>query len=360
MSDVYIKKRVSRIRNKLMEEDLEALLVTNPVNCRYLSGFTGSAVTLFITLEDAYLITDFRYSQQAEQEAPLFSIISRGSLASALEELCRDKGNQNIGFEQNYMTVYIHDLLRKSYSDLRLVPLFKIVEKLRAVKDIEEISLLRRAAEITQESYKKILSLIKPGMQEREVSIELEYLLKKEGGDKAAFDFIAASGERSSMPHGTASSKIIEPGDLLTLDFGVHYQGYCSDMTRTVAIGYAGEREKELYQLVLRAQMEALSHIRAGITGETADNTARRMITEKELGKNFGHGLGHGLGLEVHEEPRLAPGIKTVLETGMVVTVEPGVYIPGFGGVRIEDTVVIQDNGCDMLTQKYKEDLLIL
>ena len=356
----YFEKRLSRLRKKLREQNLEAFFITNPVNCRYLSGFSGSTVNLLISLEEAYLITDFRYSQQAEEEAPLYSIIAKGSMFSVLEGLCRDYSLKSIAFEQNYMTVYSYESLKKSLSEVKLVPLIKTVEELRTVKDLHEISLLRKAAEITEESFIKILPFIKPGIQERDVSLELEYLLKQEGGTKAAFDFIAASGKRSSMPHGVASSKRIELGDLVTLDFGIHYQGYCSDMTRTVAVGYAGEREKNLYQLVLQAQMEALQHIKAGISGESADYTARKLIAEKGQGKNFGHGLGHGLGLEVHEEPRLAPGIKTILKSGMVVTVEPGVYLPGFGGVRIEDMVLIQENGCEMLTQKYKEELLIL
>lgn len=360
MNEDYVNKRLSRLRKKLREQNLEAFFITNPVNCRYLSGFSGSTVNLLISLEGAYLITDFRYSQQAEEQAPLYSIISKGSMFSALEGLCKEHSLKNIAFEQNYITVYTYELLKKSLSEVNFVPLFHYVEELRAIKDSQEISLLRKAAQITEESFRKILPYIKPGIEEREVSLELEYLLKKEGGEKAAFDFIAASGKRSSMPHGVASSKRIERGDLVTLDFGIHYQGYCSDMTRTVAVGYAGERENELYQFVLQAQMEALQHIKAGISGESVDYIARKLLAEKGLGKNFGHGLGHGLGLDVHEEPRLAPGVKTILQSGMVVTVEPGVYLPGFGGVRIEDMVLIQDNGCEMLTHKYKEELLIL
>ncbi|UNC92560.1 M24 family metallopeptidase [Candidatus Contubernalis alkaliaceticus] len=360
MNEDYFIKRLSKLREKLMGKNLEAFIIANPVNCRYLSGFSGSTVTLLIGLKEAFLITDFRYAQQAQEEAPLFTLITSGPTRSSLEKLCKDYSFKNIAFEQNYLTVYGLELLKGSLSDVNLIPLYRTVEELRVIKDPLEISLIRKAAQITEESFEKILPFIKAGRKEREISIELEYLLKKEGGEKTAFDFIAASGKRSSMPHGTASSKIIEPGDLLTLDFGIKYQGYCSDMTRTVAVGFVGEREKDLYQLVLKAQLEALKHIGPGITGETADDFARKLIAGRGLGSNFGHGLGHGLGLEVHEEPRLAPGIKTILKPNAVVTVEPGVYLPGFGGVRIEDMVLITDEGLEMLTQKHKEELLIL
>ncbi|MDO9574846.1 MAG: Xaa-Pro peptidase family protein [Candidatus Contubernalis sp.] len=360
MNEDFLKQRLRKFREKLIEKNLDAFLITNPVNCRYVSGFSGSTVNLLIGLQEAFLITDFRYAQQAEEEAPLFTLISRGPILSSLEELCKDYPFKNIAFEQNYMTVYGFQSLKRSLSKVNLISLYGIVEELRIVKDSQEISLIRKAAQITEESFKKILPFIKAGIKEREVSIELEYILKKEGGEKTAFDFIAASGKRSSMPHGAASSKVIEPGDLLTLDFGITYQGYCSDMTRTVAVGFAGEREKDLYLLVLQAQKEALLNIRSGMTGETADYFARKLIVDQGLGSNFGHGLGHGLGLEVHEEPRLAPGVKAFLKPNTVVTVEPGVYLPGFGGVRIEDMVLITDDGCELLTQKYKEELLIL
>lgn len=361
MDAVFIHQRLGKLRARLRENNLEAIFVSNPVNCRYLSGFTGSSVYLLIMLEEAFLLTDFRYLDQALEEAPLFSLIPiRNSFTTTFEELVKKKCLKKMGFEENHLTVYWYETLKKILGEVELIPLYQEIENLRAVKDEGEISLLQEAAKITERCFEKILHYLKPGVIEEDIANELEYMLKKEGAQKAAFDFIVASGKRSALPHGAASKKKVEPGDMVVIDFGIYYKGYCSDMTRTVAVDYIGERERRLYKLVLSAQKEAIQGIREGITGEEADALARQVIAEAGYGENFGHGLGHGVGLEVHEEPRLSANNKSILKRGMVVTVEPGVYFSGWGGIRIEDMVVIRKNKCELLTQKYKEEFTVL
>ncbi|PKM83640.1 MAG: Xaa-Pro dipeptidase [Firmicutes bacterium HGW-Firmicutes-13] len=357
----FINQRLYNLRTRLHEKELEGILISNPINCSYLSGFTGTSVYLLIMTEEAYLITDFRYLDQAVEEAPLFSLISlKNTFTSTVEEIVKKKRLKKMGFEQNHLTVYWYETLKKILGDVELVPLYQEVETLRAVKDEGEIRLIKEAAEIAEKSFEKILNYLKPGVMEEDIANELEYILKKEGGQKAAFDFIVASGKRSSLPHGAASKKKVEPGDIVVLDFGIYYNGYCSDITRTVAINYAGERERRLYKLVLSAQKEAIQGIKEGLTGEEADALARQVITKAGYGENFGHGLGHGVGLEVHEEPRLSANTKSILKQGMVVTIEPGVYFSGWGGIRIEDMVVIRESKCELLTQKLKDEFIVL
>ncbi len=363
MEEDYIYRRLRNLRKVLgeKEREVEGFLISNPINCRYLSGFTGSSVYLLITMEEAFLLTDFRYREQALEEAPCYSLISfQGSLASTLESFLKKKALKKIAFEHNHLTVYWYEVLRIKLPDLELVPLHQVVEGLRTVKDVKEINLIKEAARITEKSYKRILPFLKPGVGEEDVAIELDYIIKKEGGRKASFDFIVASGKRSSLPHGVASGKKLEHGDMVVIDFGIYYNGYCSDMTRTVAMSHAGNSERKKYRVVLEAQKKALEGIREGLSGEEADELARQVIIKEGWGDNFGHGLGHGVGLEVHEEPRLAPGNKNILKSGMITTVEPGIYFPGWGGIRIEDMVLISENSCELLTGDLKEELIVI
>ena len=361
MEEDYITRRLNNLRKALKNRGIDGFLISNPINCRYLSGFTGTSVYLLITMEEAFLITDFRYREQAVEEAPCFSLVSlQGSLDSTLENFLKKKRLKKIAFEHNYLTVYWYETLKNKLSGLELVPLHQVVEDLRTIKDIKEIKLIKEAAHITENSFKKILPYLKPGVREEDVVLELDYIIKKEGARKASFDFIVASGKRSSLPHGVASKKKIEHGDMVVIDFGIYYNGYCSDMTRTVAMSHAGNRERKLYKLVLEAQKRALGGIKEGLSGEEADELARQVIFKDGYGDNFGHGLGHGVGLEVHEEPRLAPRSKIILKNGMISTVEPGIYFSGWGGIRIEDMVLIGENGCELLTGDLKEELIVL
>lgn len=362
MKENHITKRLRKIRERIKEEEVEGVFITNPVNGRYLSGFTGTRVYLLIMQEDAFLLTDFRYRDQALEEAPHYSLVSlKGSLADSLKEIVDKKNIKSLAFEKQHLTLYWYDLLKEKLPPkIRLLPLYNLVENIRQIKDEEEIALLKEGAALTERCFTGILPYIKPGVREEEVACELEYLCRKGGGQKTAFDFIVASGRRSALPHGVASWKKIEPGDMVVIDFGIYYKGYCSDMTRTLAMGYAGSREKKLYSLVLKAQQEAVQGIEEGMSGEEADNLARKVLAEAGYGDNFGHGLGHGIGLEVHEEPRLAPKIKSTLQRGMVFSVEPGIYLTGWGGIRIEDMALLREGGCELLTGNFKEELLVL
>ncbi len=355
-------KRLRKVRERIKQEEVEGVFITNPVNCRYLSGFTGTRVYLLILKEEAFLLTDFRYRDQALEEAPHYSLVSlKGSMADSLKELMDKRIIKTLGFEKQHLTFYWYELLKEKLPQkTRLVPLDNLVENIRQIKDQEEITLLKEASALTEKCFTGILPFIKPGVKEEEIACELEYLCRKGGGQKVAFDFIVASGRRSALPHGVASFKRIEPGDMVVIDFGIIYKGYCSDMTRTLAMGHAGSREKKLYKLVLKAQGEAVQGIEEGMSGEEADNLARKILSEAGYKDNFGHGLGHGVGLEVHEEPRLAPKMKPLLKKGMVFSVEPGLYFSGWGGIRIEDVVLLRDSGCELLTSSFKEELLVL
>jgi len=235
------------------------------------------------------------------------------------------------------------------------VPLKGDVDALRQIKSEEELEYLEKAEAIGDLAFEKILTILKPGMTELEVAAELEYQMKKAGAENFSFSTIVASGLNSSMPHAIPGEKKLEEGDFVTMDFGCTYKGYCSDMTRTVVLGKASEKQKEIYNTVLKAQLAALDAIKAGVTGKSVDKVARDIITEAGYGECFGHGLGHSVGLFIHEEPRLSPAGETVLEENMIETVEPGIYVPGFGGVRIEDMVAVTKDGCKNFTHSPKE-----
>lgn len=352
-------QRVNRLRELMKRHDAEAFFVTNDVSRRYLSGFTGTSGYLVITMEEAILFTDFRYREQAPRQAAGFRVIEHGpdaaeTIAATLKEL----GVTRLAFEQHDVS-YADYTAYKDKFKIPLVPADKFVEQLRMVKDDEEIEQIRKACELVDRTFEHMLEVIRPGMTEKQVAIELEIFMRSQGADAPSFTTIVASGWRSSLPHGTASDKVLEKGDFVTLDFGAYMNGYCSDITRTIVLGEATDRHREIYQIVLEAQMLALERIKPGMTGKEADAIARDFIAKAGYGDCFGHGLGHGLGMEIHEEPRLSRTGSAVLVPGMVVTVEPGIYIPGFGGVRIEDDAVVTENGLSRLTRSDKQ-LLVL
>jgi len=349
------KQRVDRLLKLLEQHDLEALFVTNAVNRRYLSGFTGSSGYLVVTPQDAILFTDFRYREQAPQQAKDFRVIEhQADPAETIAATLKELGVTRLGFEQ-------HDLSYASYQSYQsklgvtLVAADKLIEQLRMVKDEQEVQLIETACELVDRTYEHMLGFIKPGMTERDVALELEFYMRANGADSTSFSTIVVSGVRSSLPHGGPTDKVLEKGDFVTLDFGAYMNGYCSDITRTVVLGEPTDRHREIYDIVLEAQLTALERIRPGMTGKEADAIARDLIARYGYGEHFGHGLGHGLGMEIHEEPRLSRTGEYVLEPGMIVTVEPGIYIPGFGGVRIEDDVVVTETGVRRLTKSSKQ-----
>lgn len=349
--------RLEALRRMMADRQIEYFLVTGAANRRYLSGFTGSSGVLLVSQERCWLVTDFRYFEQARQQAPDWELYpQKGKLSEALGELCREQGVTRLAFEKDHITYAQYETL--AGLGLELVGQAGLVEKLRMIKDEGELGAIRRAAALADDAFAHILSVIRPGMREEEVALELEYHMRRAGAAAVAFEIIVASGPRSALPHGRASSRRIEPGDFVTLDLGCVVDGYCSDLTRTVVVGRADEEQRKVYDLVARAQQAGLAALRAGRRGSEVDAEARKVIADAGHADHFGHGLGHGVGLEVHEAPRLSPQAagpdEPLLEAGMVVTVEPGVYIPHWGGVRIEDLVVVREDGCEILSRADK------
>lgn len=336
--------RLDRLRASFAE-GIDALLVLKPENRTYVSGFTGSNGYLVVGRSGDMLLTDFRYTEQARAQCPGIAVIDyapdlHGSLNTALKEA----GIARLGFESDYVPHALWVTLTEKL-EAELVPCSGLVEKLRMVKDEEELANMQKAAKIAEAALTEILPLIKPGVTEAFVAIELEIALRRLGSQGLPFAIIAASGPRSSLPHGRASEREIMVGDFLTLDFGAVYNGYCSDITRTFVVGKATEEQRRVYHVVLTAQLGALAAVRPGILGKDVDKVARDYITEQGFGERFGHGLGHGVGRMVHEGPGAGSKSEDTLAVGNVITVEPGVYIPEWGGVRIEDMVVVTEAG---------------
>lgn len=354
-----MKQRLEKMQEKLRRMELEALLVTHPANRQYLSGFDGTSGVLLIGHEEAFLITDFRYTEQAEKQAPHFEICAwREELPKSLAPLLEATGWERVAFEGKHLTYAAYRELAEALP-VELVSRENLVEELRVIKSADEVEILRRGAACTDEAFSHILKFIAPGRTEREISLELEFYLRRLGAEGTSFRFIVASGERGAMPHGVASSKQLAAGELVTMDFGAVFDSYVTDMTRTVVLGNPDGRQREIYEVVRMAQRKALDGIRPGMTAREADALAREAIKEAGFGEYFGHGLGHGVGLETHEQPVLSPRGETVLAPGMVVTVEPGIYIPGWGGVRIEDMVLITADGAETLTGSTRELIVI-
>ncbi|WP_117149450.1 M24 family metallopeptidase [Paraliobacillus zengyii] len=351
--------KIEKLRIVMKKDNLGALVITNSFNIRYMTGFTGTSGIALITESKALFITDFRYTQQAADEVPSFEIIEhKQGVIKEIANQVKTLGIKRIGFEKTDLTYEIFEEYQKEIS-AELVPTKGLVEKLRLIKTDDEIAILKEAAKIADAAFEHILTVIKPGVKEIDVSNELEFFMRKQGATSSSFDIIVASGYRSALPHGVASDKTIENGELVTLDFGALYKGYCSDITRTVAVGEVSDELHTIYDTVLQAQLKGVEGIKAGITAKEADALTRDYITEKGYGKYFGHSTGHGLGLEVHESPGLSFRSSEILEEGMVVTVEPGIYVPNVGGCRIEDDIIVTKDGNKRLNHSTKE-LIIL
>ncbi|EEL49316.1 Xaa-Pro dipeptidase [Bacillus mycoides] len=352
-------EKVTKLRSAFGEAGIDGVLLTNEYSRRYMTNFTGTAGVVLISNDRALFITDFRYVEQASKQAIGYEIVQHtGLILDEVAKQVENLGIQKLGFEQDTLT-YSSYTAHKEAIGAEFVPTSGLVENLRLIKTDSEIKILKEAAQIADAAFEHILSFIRPGVSEIEVSNELEFFMRKQGATSSSFDIIVASGLRSALPHGVASEKVIEKGDFVTLDFGAYYKGYCSDITRTIAVGEPSDKLKEIYNVVLEAQLRGVNGIKAGLTGREADALTRDYITEKGYGEYFGHSTGHGVGLEIHEAPGLAFRSETVLEPGMAVTVEPGIYIPGVGGVRIEDDIIVTSEGNEVITKSPKE-LIIL
>lgn len=347
--------KLAKLKAQLQTAEIDALLVTRPENRFYISGFQGSAGYVVVTVERAYLLVDFRYIEQAKQQAPEFEIVRIGQgWRETLQDKLQEAGVERLGFEQDHVTYSMYRQLEEGLQ-VELVPVRNLVENLRRVKNATEIEHMQAATNIAEAAWLEILPTIKVGQTEKEVALRLEMAMRRKGAERMAFPIIAASGPRSSLPHGAPTERELQDGDFLTLDFGAVKGGYCSDMTRTVVLGQPNERQREIYGIVLKAQLAAQAAVKPGIRGMDVDKVARDIIAAAGYGENFGHGLGHGVGLQVHEGPGAGSRSETVLQPGMVITIEPGIYISGFGGVRIEDMVLVTAEGYKNFNSTSKE-----
>ena len=356
--DHSIRRR--RLAARLGDLDVQAVLVTRLVNVRYLTGFSGSNAQFLLSADDARFLTDFRYQEQSAKEVPgVERTIYTTSFYDHFGAACADLGVTRVGFEAAGVTYQFYRELGEKTPGVELVPIGPEVEQLRWVKDSDELALIRRAQAVTDEGFERVIGKLVEGMTERELAIELEFAMRAAGGDGLAFDTIAAFGENAAEPHHAPTDRALAKGDVVKLDFGAVVEGYHSDMTRTVAFGDPDPKIREIYEIVRAAQQAGIDAVRGGVDGQAADAAARNLIEDAGFGEQFGHSLGHGVGLEIHEGPSLRRTVNEIVPAGAVVTVEPGIYLPGVGGVRIEDMVEVTEDGCVPMPSTTK-DLLVL
>jgi Xaa-Pro aminopeptidase len=355
-----IHHRLTQLRDMMTKHRLHAILVTELEHVRYLTGFTGSNGLCVVTPSDQLFITDRRYKIQAPLEVQGFKIcIVKQSLYPLLAERNFLPPRSRVGFESEHLSVADMKSLKKLLPLRRFVPAAGILENVTAVKDEKEIEWIHRAAGISDRVFKKLVSIVRPGVRECDVAAEISYWHKRYGAECDAFDPIVASGERGALPHARATEKKIRRGEFVVLDFGCRYRGYHSDITRTLAVGNPSAEMKKVYQIVLDAQRAAIAAVRNGVTARSIDSLARSHIRRNGYGKYFIHSLGHGLGIHVHDPLRVSAISKAVLQTGNVVTIEPGIYLPGRYGVRIEDDIVVREHGCEILNASSKELIVV-
>ena len=355
-----MNKRILEIQNVL--EETQCAIITNNTNRRYLTGFSSSAGAVVITKTDAVFFVDFRYFEKASKTVKHIKIIKSEKLYSQINAFLKESNISEIYVETHYMSVKTFDNFINIFEGFKIIksPLIsETLEKQRTVKSPKEIEYIKEAQTITDKAFSHILNFIKAGVSEKEIALELEFFMRKNGCDSASFDIIAVSGKNSSLPHGVPSDKTIQKGEFLTMDFGGTVNGYCSDMTRTVAVGNVNDEQRKIYDIVFNAQTKAFEKIKKGAICKEVDAAARDYICEMGYGENFGHGLGHSVGLEIHESPSFNTKDETILEEGMVLTVEPGIYIENKFGVRIEDMVIVTSSGFENITSSTKE-LIVL
>lgn len=360
MADLKFQQRITQLQERLKRKKISALLVTHPGNRRYLSGYTAvdhsilesSGVLLVPSRGVPYLLTDSRFSLQAEEEAAGFIVqLYNKGLAACLKQLLAELNIRHLGFEGDYILYSTFNRLEKMTRKMgvRMVSLEGTVERARIVKTEEEIEKIRASVLLNEKVFRKIFARIRPGMTEREVALALEREMMMSGAESPSFETIVAYGENAAKPHAVPTERVLQPGDTVLIDMGLVLDGYCSDMTRTFVIGQPDKTFVDRLRVVRRAQQAAIRVIRAGVTCREVDTAARRVMRDAGYGSFFGHALGHGVGLDVHEEPRLSSRSRKKLRNGMIVTVEPGMYLPDWGGIRLEDMVVVRNDGCEVL-----------
>ncbi len=354
-----LKNRLRRLRQRLIEREIDAIFISQPENRRYLSGFDGSSGYLLITAQIAILATDFRYIEQARIQAPDYEVFQiKGDIEDWFPSLTAGLNLKKLGFEAGHVAFSLHqqlsDILNEVPSHPRLIPVDGLVESLRAIKEPGEVELITKAVAISDAALEHIEGEIDVGMSEKEIAWGIEKFIRENGGEAVPFDIIVASGPNSALPHAKPSSRLIQSGEPVIIDMGARFGGYSSDLTRTVCLGNPDETFNKVYDAVLGAQLTAMAEIREGMTGEEADRTARKVVELAGYGEAFGHALGHGIGLATHELPRLGPGSVGKLASGVVFTIEPGIYLAGWGGVRIEDVVIMEDSRVRAISKAHK------
>lgn len=351
-----MSSRLAKLRKALDEQELEAMLITRPENQRYLSGFTGGEGALLITQRQALLLTDFRYFEQVAEEAPDFELAKvEGKASLALKHTLKDLGIKTMGFEGTHLPYSQHREWRYATRGTKWVATETVVETIRMIKDEGELAKIRHAVAVADEACDHIRQFIKKGMSEKQLAWELEVQMRTRGADGIAFDLIVASGPNGAKPHAVLSDRKIKKREPIVLDMGARVDGYCSDLTRTMCVGKPGKKLREIFDIVLRAQLAAEEQAKAGMTGKEVDAIARTIIAEAGHAEHFGHGLGHGVGLAVHEGPAVSLRGTAPLQPGMVFTVEPGIYLTEWGGVRIEDLVLMTEDGVQVLSAASKQ-----
>jgi Xaa-Pro aminopeptidase len=354
-----INNRLPKLRRRLADNEIDAIIISQPENRHYLSGFNGSAGYLLVTASKAVIATDFRYVEQSQKQAPSCEVFRiTNSLADWFPGLVGDLHIKRLGFEAGTVTFDLYrqmkDALNKKQVTAVLVPVTGLAESLRVIKEPGEIERLRKAAAIADAAYEQAEGVIKAGMTEKQAAWEIEKHLREGGSQPVPFEIIVASGPNAALPHARPTERAIRAGEPVVIDMGARFDGYVSDMTRTICAGAPDSTFQKVYRLVLDAQMTALEAISEGMTGHQADDTARAVIQRAGYGEAFGHALGHGIGLETHEAPRLGPNSTDMLSAGMAFTVEPGIYLTGWGGIRIEDTVIISGGRVEALSRARK------
>lgn len=356
--------RLEKLRSEFEAYDVPGMIVTGMWNIRYLSGFTGSNGVALITEDEKVLVTDYRYFEQAQQQTDFEVVLHAGHTGhkgKIFEEVANQANIRNlkkIGFEESHISYGFHRNFNE-LADAELIPTFDVIEKIRMIKSPDEIEKIREASRITDEAYVHITKFIKAGMKELEVADELGRFIKEQGGGSTGFPPIVASGVRSSLAHGRATDKVIEKGDMITIDFGANYKGYWADISRTVSIGEPSDKMKEIQKIVLKSFTDCVENIKPGMQDTEVDALMREHLIETGYNEFSGTGSGHGIGLEIHEKPLFSVQKDKVLEKDMIITVEPGVYLKGTGGARVEDVLLITEEGCESLTPSTKELIVI-